>query len=40
MFKLFKNLEKKDRCFILMALVFIVTQFFLFMRSNWAFRFI
>ena len=26
MFKLFKNLEKKDRCFILIALVFIVAQ--------------
>ena len=29
MFKLFKNLEKKDRCFILMALVFIVAQVWL-----------
>ena len=29
MFKLFKNLEKKDRCFILIALVFIVAQVWL-----------
>lgn len=29
MFKLFKNLEKKDRCFILIALVFIVVQVWL-----------
>ena len=29
MFKLFKNLEKNDRCFILMALVFIVAQVWL-----------